>query len=361
MLQALDEIQALDAQTRIEVMRGVNLRRNERGMPVLSIHYSANPERDPATPVGAEWVKRARSEYSSESDWNREQEIDAYTGGGENVFGKVLGKHFDKVVITDPRWFPDPRWDAVEGFDHGGTNATCLLRAYIDFYKNVYFCGEFYSMRREGWENTVAMNCPLILQMPWRDRVRWTMADPSIFDESQVQEDGSKSSIVKSYIRNGVKFLTQFRGELSDITFVETMLSYYWRGLDAGEKPKAFIVCRNPSDRLQPGLHQYDCPNLLWELKRAKRAKLTAKQLLTRNPTEKIVDKMNHARDACKLIAHTVRRPTGVSEEAVFRENLAKIEDPTSRQIYAERELKRISGTKKTRGTIDMTKKRKWY
>ena len=36
------------------------------------------------------------------------------------------------------------------------------------------------------------------------------------------------------------------------------------------------------------------CPNLTWELSRARREQLAAQQLLTRNVSERVVDKDNH-------------------------------------------------------------------
>jgi len=332
---ALARIQDLDAQVRAEVIRGVTVRRKENGIPVLSIHYSADPDRDPATERGALWYAAAKGEYASEASWKREQEIDALAGGGERVFAVPLGSFHDKIIITDPKWHPDPRWDVVAGFDYGGTNATCLLLAYLDFVGNIYFCGEYYSMKRPGFENLVADNAPQMLKMPNLDRLRWCMADPSIFPDTQVQSDGSRSSINKSFVKNGVKFLREFQGDRSDISLVETVLSIYWRKL-AENAPRMFIVCRNESDRLQPGLHPYDCPNLVWELNRSRRAELTARQMLTKNPTEKIVDRLNHARDSWKYVLHTVTRPTEIPLEDQMRAAVSGL-NPTSAAIAAQR------------------------
>jgi hypothetical protein len=55
------------------------------------------------------------------------------------------------------------------------------------------------------------------------------------------------------------------------------------------------------------GLHNWDCPNLLWELMRTRRVKLTAQHLLTKNVAEAIVDKDNHARDPVSLTSRRCR------------------------------------------------------
>jgi hypothetical protein len=334
--RAIERIAGMDAQVRTEVIRGVQLRRKENGIPVLSIHYSADPDRDPETETGKAWFQRARGEYPSQSAWDREQEMNALAGGGERVFARVLGPRFhDLVVITDPKWRPDPRWDTVRGMDHGKTNATALEQAYVDFEGNVYFCGEYYSMARPGWSNDVAVNAPEMLKLPGLDKMRWCMADPSIFPDTELQADGTYSSVNKIYREHGVKFLQCYDGELSDLTFVERILSDYWFDLEH-RKPRLYIVCRNESDRLQPGPHPYDSPNLLWELNRAKRAQLTPRQMLTRNPTENIVDKSNHARDAMKYIIFRLKRPTAVPIGEQLQAQLEEL-NPTSAAIYAER------------------------
>ena len=333
--RAAAKVAELDAQVRVEVIPGVFLRKKENGIQVLTIHYSADPARNPDTEEGAEWYKREKRNYSSDSAWKREQEIDDLAGGGERVFANVLDKHFDKVVITDPNWQPDPRWDVVFGFDHGKVNATALEKIYVDFQGRIYFCGEYYSMKRPGWDNEVWQNAPEIQKMPDLNRMRWCQADPSIFPDSQVQADGKMSSINKSYIKNGITFLKEYSGERSDIAFVEYMLSTYWKDLENRE-PLAFIVCRNQSDRIQPGLHPYDSPNLLWELQRSRRAELTARQMMVKNPTEKIIDKNNHARDGAKYAVFTLKKPTEKSQEDELKAVVNGL-NPTSAQIAAQR------------------------
>jgi hypothetical protein len=58
-------------------------------------------------------------------------------------------------------------------------------------------------------------------------------------------------------------------------------------------------------------------PNLLWELMRTRREKLTAQQLLTRNVSERIIDKDNHARDALKYLVMSLPEPAMVARDRV--------------------------------------------
>jgi hypothetical protein len=108
----------------------MNVHRTKGGIPVLSIHYSADPERDPE--IHPEWKRTERRTYSSQAAWDREQEMVDEAGGGELVFADTLTTYWNRIVITDPNWQPSPHWRVEAGFDHGKTNPTALLRAYID-------------------------------------------------------------------------------------------------------------------------------------------------------------------------------------------------------------------------------------
>jgi hypothetical protein len=345
--EAFDRLKKLPAQTQTEVMRGVSLRKRRNGQSVLRLHYSSIPERDPETEEGQKWFRRERKNYSSKSNWNKEQEIDPYSSGGEQVFGHIFGEHYQVVVISDPNWYPKPEWEPVGGFDHGKRNATALLKAYVTRAKidpitgkaglpDIYVAGEYYSMQRDGWANEVKQNVPEILKMPDIERMRWIRADPTIFPDNQAQSDsGEYSSVNETYRKCGFKKLTPYNGIRTDTTFVEWMLSDFWGGLINGERPRLFIVCRNPSDRPVPGLHPYDCPNLIWELKRARRVELSSRQLLTKNPSESIVDKTNHLRDCLKYITGTIRSGAKIPLNEEIEKQLVGL-DPTTAAIRAQ-------------------------
>jgi len=361
-LRKLDDV---PAQTPLTVIKGVTVRRTQKGLTVLRLHYSAIPERDPATPKGKIWFERERSVYASEARWRKEQEIDANATGGEAVFGTVLSQFYETVIISDPYWTPEELGpsDVIGSFDHGVTNATCLLKGYVPRRRidrvsgralppELYVAGEFYSYRREGWDNTVEQNTAVIMRggydlasnlvpqlekpvepMPDLDRARWIMADPSIFPDTVVQEKGKPTAIYRTYHKNGFYPMRAYGGNRSDVAFVEWILSDFWRGIANGMKPRLYIVCRNPSDRPQPGLHPYDCPNLVWEMRRAKRVQLTARQLLTRNPSESLQDKNNHALDCLKEMTGTLRNPTDVPFEEELQEKLEQVTDPTTKVL----------------------------
>jgi hypothetical protein len=316
---------ALPPQNKVEIVRGMTVHRTKGGIPVVSIHYSGDPDRDPA--VHPEWKQSERKTYSSQAAWDREQEMIDEAGGGELVFADTLVTYWDKIVITDRHWRPSPHWRIEAGFDHGKTNPTAFLRAYIDGDGVIYFCGEYYMAGKEVWEHV-----PELRKMPEIPRISACYADPSIFDCTMQQSLNrantlavreSAKSINDLYLEQGIELFSPFSLDRSDVGFAARLM-LHWSNLDTRE-PTVRIVCRNRSEQPQYGLHPWDCPNLLWELMRCRREKLSAQQLLSRNVSERIVDKENHARDAMKYVLMSLPEPSVMGAYDQKRETLKQL------------------------------------
>ena len=309
-------------QTRIDVLRGYEVRLTRGGIPVNRLHYSVMPSRDPE--LNPSWKAAERRTYTSQASWDREQEIVDEAGGGELVFADTLITYWKKIVITDPRWRPDPGWRVEGGFDHGKTNPTALERCYVDFEGNLIFAGEYYQLGKEVWQHAPAMK-----KMPDFGRMEPCYADPTIFDMTlqQSQRPGEAIQRAKSvgelYQEQGIEGFVPFAFDRSDVSFAGR-LHMHWADLE-NRAPSVRIVCRNYNERPQPGLHPWDCPNLLWELMRTRRVKLTAQQLLSRNISEAIVDKDNHARDAMKYMVMSHPEPAKKSLERRVQERLTTL------------------------------------
>src|SRR5205807_801344 len=158
------------------------------------------------------------------------------------------------------------------------------------------------------------------------------VADPSIFYKTQAQGDGSFKAIADLYAEEGIANLLPAPAN-SELLGMERILSH-WLNLE-GCEPTLRIVCpRHKMDIQRPiyGLHNDGCPNLLWELRRTRREELSSAQLVRRNPTERIVDKDNHLRDALKYMVLSLPEPARKS--ALFRAQQA-VEglDPTNAMI----------------------------
>lgn len=340
---ALEETKGLMPQTQVDIRRGFTTRRTMGGIPVHRLHYSVKADRDPER--NPEWKAAERKKYTSQASWDREQEIMDEAGGGELVFADTLLTYWDKIVITAPEWRPHPKWHVEGGFDHGRTNPTALERSYLDYEGTIYFCGEYYQPGKEIWEHA-----PVIHQMADIRKVEACYADPTIFDcNFQQSQDGRKGgpaerakSINELYVEASIGLFSPFAMDRSDISFAARVMKH-WENLDERE-PTLKIVCRNYAEKPQPGLHNWDCPNLLWELMRTRRQKLTAQQLLTRNAAEAIVDKDNHARDAMKYIVMSHPEPTIKSVQERAQEavkDLVAQGDLTSAMIRYQQHLEK--------------------
>jgi hypothetical protein len=327
---------ALAPQSKVEIVRGLTVHRTKGGIPVVSIHYSGDPDRDPA--VHPEWKQSERKTYSSQAAWDREQEMIDEAGGGELVFADTLVTYWDKIVITDPHWRPSPHWRIEAGFDHGKTNPTAFLRAYIDGDGVIYFCGEYYMAGKEVWEHV-----PELRKMPDIRRISACYADPTIFDCTMQQSLNrantltvreSAKSINDLYLEQGIELFSPFALDRSDVGFAARLM-LHWSNLERRD-PTIRIVCRHRSEQPQYGLHCWDCPNLIWELMRTRREKLSAQQLLTKNVSERIVDKDNHARDAMKYLVMSLPEPTTMTQReglSQMLQELADVGDLTSAAI----------------------------
>ena len=347
-MRALAELQGKAPQTKVEIMRGLAMRLTLGRIVVGRLHYSAHPDRDPET--CPQWKDRERRAYSSQAAWDREQEIIDEAGGGELVFADMLQKYWSKIVIEDPAWRPDFEFRVEGGFDYGKTNPTALLRAYMDFDGAIVYAGEYY---RPGWE--IWQHAKEIKRMQDFERMETIYADPSMFysTSQQSQTPGHAPEIARSYSElyseQTITNLCSFRGDRSDVSFAARLMQH-WADLDNRE-PTVKIFCPRGqySDKPQPGLYHWSCPNLLWELMNTRRVKLTSQQLLHRNVSEALVDKDNHARDAMKYHLMSHPEPAKKSYERRVSESFAALGtvDPTvaylrlSKILEQERQLEK--------------------
>jgi len=301
-----------------------SIRHTVGGITVVRSHYSCHPERDPE--LNPQWRNQERPTYTSRAAWEREQEIIDNAGGGELVFADTLVTYWNQIVISNPEWRPDPRWRIEAGFDHGKTNPTAFERCYIDHEGTLIFCGEYYVPGREVWQHV-----PELRKMADIKKISVAYADPTIFDatmqqSNQPSQPGKAAERAKSinelYVEQGFELFSPFSGDRSDISFA-ARLGMHWSNLDKRE-PSVKIVCRNYAEKPQPGLHNYDCPNLLWELMRRRRVKNTAQQLLNRNASEALVAKDEHANDCMKYVLMSHPEPT----VKTFREKALEVTKP---------------------------------
>lgn len=81
-------------------MKGISRRTTKLGFNVLRLHYTADPDKDPATPAGKRWLDEAKKGMS-DARWRQEHEIDYGALGGTLVF-----PGFDESIHVIPHRLP---------------------------------------------------------------------------------------------------------------------------------------------------------------------------------------------------------------------------------------------------------------
>lgn len=307
-----------DAEPEVPVLRGVSTWRNKNGVLVIRIHYTAIPERDPL--ISDAWMKRERKNYSSQASWDREQEIIATAGGGDLVLANVLEQRRGVILIDNPDYRPNPN-SAFHGcLDYGKRNPTAFLIAAIDEDGDWVFLSEHYRSGLSASEHSGIM-----LGMTYYDAVETICADSAIFSDRQEQAEGGYRNISELFQKAGItKLRPSPKPKGADLEHAEWLLEQ-WR--QPAPRVKICIPRGMNWERKREGTYNFGCPNFLWELSRVRRMELTAVQLMTSNPTEKLVQKDNHAFDASKYLRLSEPQWASVSSEDLWKRRVKKIRD----------------------------------
>jgi hypothetical protein len=94
-------------------MKGIDIRRNNNGFVVVTVHYSASPDKD------AQWLEESRKGYPTNM-WEREMELNWSTGEGDPVHPS-----FDKTIHTG--WFDiSKKFEVFRGWDFGRKRPACI-------------------------------------------------------------------------------------------------------------------------------------------------------------------------------------------------------------------------------------------
>ena len=344
-----EQCQNAESIINVKLPQGLTLKYMDDGRLVARVHYSADPERSAA------WVTEERKKYSTQGAWDREQEIIHEAGGGERLFADILARYADKILIDPYKGFQiPPMWKRVGGFDHGKANPTGALVGCVDYDGVIYILGEYYQPGMTPAQHRYN----LVLLRGFMEAQVY--ADPSIFYKNQAQSDGKFKAISELYFEQGIENLIP-APDTHELLGMERILAH-WHDLDNREPTLKIVCARELRDISRPiyGVHNNGCPNLLWELRRARREELTPAQLVSKNPSEKIVDKDNHLRDALKYLCLAMLEPTAKTPHMKALEAIADIPktDPSSRMMRYEDAL--IAEEQKKAPFITLSSRHKW-
>jgi len=262
--------------------RGIERYTSSAGFPVIRVHYTADPEKDPANPAGAEWLAHASNAIVgglNSAQWRAEMEIDWGATGGELVFPQF--HPFQNKIVVEPHEIPES-WRVFGSFDYGHRNPSAFYFHAIDHDGTVHTVWEYYRAQ-SGYRDTArAIRAsgffPRLSYLP--------VADPSLWGETQQTENEVKSVAQLFFELPDAERIVFAKGKAGgDVTFAEKINGEFWKDLGA----------REPRWKIHK-----TCPKLIWELGKLRFSDWSAVQMQTHNLREQIVDRDNHGFDACK-------------------------------------------------------------
>ena len=272
---------------------GLTSRLTSGGLPVLRCHYSADASKDPDTPEGAAWVKRAASSYAlgtRDPAWLQEYEIVYGALGGTLLFR--LWDAYKPYILISPRPLQHLPYAKLYGtYDHGWIHpAAYHVHAVLPDGRKFTiweFAASQVPMRAIA---EIIKGQGVILKSdgrrfdgnPYAGKEVVRIADPAIFERRGVTGDDPHASVGDIYRQKyGVAMERGTRG--GDLTVASYLIGDLW--LDP-EQPKYQIFST--------------CPHLIWELPRLRHRQISSSVGKTKATPEDLVDKDNDAWDSLK-------------------------------------------------------------
>ena len=197
------------------VMRGVARFNSRNGIPCLRVHYSADPDKDPATDKGriffAQETARMPGGYDG-VEWQQHYEINPLSVTGTRCI-PYWNDIKDRVVIDDIPYETASLWKLGAGADYGTRNPTVLLYCAIDYHGNLYALDE---QAAPGLtvhtlpgvdKGGIAGLSQFFKQHPLFHRVNGqAQMDSTIWRQDQNQDTGGLTSVAQMFTMQGVFF-----------------------------------------------------------------------------------------------------------------------------------------------------------
>jgi len=314
-------------------VKGISHYQTKAGIHAVSVHYTADPAKDPDTDSGLTWFGEATKGYiggTLSSAWREEMEVDWDVTGGELVFPMM--QFFEDKIVAAPFEIPSD-WQLYGSFDYGHRNPASFHVYAMDFDSNVWSVWELY-----GSEMGYVEMAEKIRACPYYDKLNFMpIADPSIFAQTQQSENEVKSIAQLFWELDDAKriiFVPATKG--GDVTTAEKIRNNLWEDLE--NKPAGWRIFST-------------CPWQIWELKKLRYADWSSTQMQFKNLREKIVDKDNHAWDDAKMFFNMfLWGPTSAPQDALSK--LEKIDPMSAREWRAM--AQRLGETQKPIGLGSM-------
>ena len=224
-------------------------------------------------------MERARAAQSTlrGSSWQTEQEVVFAAGGGERLFAETLNAGTPTRSSSTPRtsgFEPSPHWNYFGGFDSRKGQPHCSPRSMHGILmESVYILREYYQFQGSSPKQHIA---PAASSLRGFVGIADLFADPSIFYARRRRRTmGLSRPSHRSTQERGHRRPRRRAPENNELLGMERILAALDEPRPACEPTLKIRVPRSAArDIAKPhyGVHNEGSPNLLWELRRARRA-----------------------------------------------------------------------------------------
>jgi hypothetical protein len=293
---------------------GLSERLTRGGVPVLRLHYSADPDKRPGTAFGDKWLAQATQGYPGGMNsprWQKEMEIAYGALLGTMLFPQWAQWQTNGRIVVPP--FDPIGYKIYGSFDHGWRHPASYLVHGMSPDGDVITLWEFWGAHVPyqsiakiiNGERVKVPSCGASCHPDTRDfpgnpyagRESWIRADPSMWSEDKPQHDGTMKAMATLFKKEKVYFVSAERG--GDTTLAEWLIGEYWKDP------------MNPRYRITTA-----CPKLIWEIGRQRHKDVSDEVAQRRSQPEELVDKDNDAYDALKYFLQKFP-PTPLGAKAV--------------------------------------------
>jgi hypothetical protein len=269
-------------------IKGIKSSKTTDEVKIVFTHYTSDPDKDPATAKGKEWLKKALIGYKrgmKDPKWRKEMEIDFDAYMGQLIFPYLEVEGMDKIFV---RPFEIEGLNLIAGLDYGTRNPSAFEVLGVDYDADVRSVWEYYEHPKEIDESEedfrarkgVRVLAREIKACPYFSQINAIYADPSMWTKNQETKEGLKS-IADLFAQEKIYLTKGTRG--GDFACYERLNSFYWKDLN---DPRYKIF--------------QNCEWLWWEITKLRFGEHAPKTQDVKNLKEEIVDKDNHAWDSVK-------------------------------------------------------------
>lgn len=275
---------------------GITARFTSNGLPVLRVHYTADENKDPRTPVGAIWLSEAERGYPQgiqDPGFLKEMEIQYGAMGGQLLFS--LWDQYKATVVIPP--FPiehEPGVKFYGTYDHGHIHKCAyLVHAVLPDGRKmtVWECSASRLPPKalaeiiKGHDVRLTGDGRRFTGNPYAGREVVKVCDPQLFERRSRMGDDPFESVGDLFRdKYGIAFQKGHKG--GELTVASWLIGDLWQDW---ERPRYQIFAT--------------CQQLLFELPRLRYKKITSLQARNKEQPEQLVDKDNDAWDSlCQFL-----------------------------------------------------------